>query len=301
MKLYKILIASAVMLCAATSVLIAEAEEQHPIYSTDILTTMDGIPIQGYNIGGETLISLDDLDDYGYTVAYDDSIRTLFVNKTHEADEETAPEIERSVCGNIIGYTVDTDIKAFVNGHYIKAYVVEGKLAAAAETLGDRTKFSRYGISYSAYNMECLYNNDNRTLSINTAPSDESSYEEKLNGLYDYLQDNRQYILARVEEKGDEYTVVLLDENKSDGKKITHIIIVYRNGLFIDISSILDSAYGFANFPYLTVFEGSISEDKAFVLFYGERYRLTGMRSTEFIESGNYSVDLYSGIVSKIS
>lgn len=76
--------------------------------------------------------------------------------------------------------------------------------------------------------------------------------------------------------------------------------MIYRNGLFIDISSILDSAYGFANFPYLTVFEGSI-EDKACVLFYGERYRLTGMRSKEFIESGNYSVDLYSGIVSKIS
>lgn len=100
-------------------------------------------------------------------LAYDDSVRTLFVNKTHEASAYAVPEVERSAGGNIIGYTVDTDIKSFVNGHYMKAYVVEGKLAAAAETLGDITKFSRYGISYSAYNMECLYNNE---ISINTAP-----------------------------------------------------------------------------------------------------------------------------------
>lgn len=298
MKLYRILIAAAVMFGAAA--LTAEAEEL-PIYSTDILTMLDGVPIQGYNIGGETLISLDDLDDHGFTVAYDDSIRTLFVNKTHEACTETAPEIKRSSGGNIIGYTVDTDIKAYVNGHYIKSYVVEGKLAASTETLGDRTKFSRYGISYTAYNMECSYNNDDRMLSINTAPSDEASYEEKLNGFYEYFQADRQYIPADIEEKGDEYTVVLLDENKSDGRTITHIFMIYRNGLFIDISSILDSAYGFAAFPYLTVFEGSISADKTSFSFYGERYKPTGMRSTEFIESGNYSVDLYSGTVSKIS
>lgn len=299
MKLCKILIATTLMSCAVLHALAADAEEPQPIYSTDILTMLDGRPIQGYNIGGRTLIPLDDLGNYGFTVTYDDSVRTLLVNKTHEAPQDTVPEVEQGVGGNIIGYTVGTDIEAFVNGHYINTYVVDGKLAAVAEELGDRTEYNSYGFEHSMYNMECVYSNDDRTLSINTNPPGETSYEEKLNKLYEYMQENLQYTLTHIEEKEGEYDVVFLEQNNYDERKITHILLLYHNGLYIDISSILDSVYGFGRFPYRTVFNGQISEDKTHVLFYGERYRPTGMRSAEFIEDGNYSVDLYSGIVSK--
>lgn len=43
-----------------------------PIYSTDILTYMDGIPLQGYAIDGKTMICLEDLSDYGFSVYYND-------------------------------------------------------------------------------------------------------------------------------------------------------------------------------------------------------------------------------------
>ena len=54
----------------AVSANAANGDVIQPIYSTDILTYMDGIPIKGYNIGGQTLICLEDLSNYGFSVYY---------------------------------------------------------------------------------------------------------------------------------------------------------------------------------------------------------------------------------------
>ena len=67
-----------------------------PIYSTDILTYMDGIPLQGYAIDGKTMICLEDLSDYGFSVYYNDDARALFVNKHSEAINGFNPAIEQS-------------------------------------------------------------------------------------------------------------------------------------------------------------------------------------------------------------
>ena len=49
------------------------------IYSTDILTQLDGRDIPSYNIDGRTMIALEDLEQYGFNVKYDDSIRAVFI------------------------------------------------------------------------------------------------------------------------------------------------------------------------------------------------------------------------------
>ena len=296
MKLCMGLTAALLLTCAA-GINVSAEEESYPIYSTDIVTTLDGIPIQGYNIGGRTLIILDDLSDYGFTVAYDDSVKTLLVNKTNGPTPGFYPQIESLGDGRIIGNTIKTDIKAYVNGSFVKTYVVEGKLAAEIETLGDRTMYDRYGIIHSNYNMEYIYNETDRTLELNTSPSDEPTYEMKLNGFHDYMAVSDIYELNSIE-RGDDFDIVLFEEPYDD-RKITHVFLLYHNGLYVDMSYILDSAYGFGSFPYLTVFNGEITEDKTHFDFYGERYRPVGMRSSEFIEAGNYKMDLYSGIVSK--
>lgn len=268
-----------------------------PIYSTDILTTLDGIPIQGYNIGGKTLIILDDLNNYGFTVSYDDSIRTLIVNKTHEPSADFKPEIKRGTCGKVIGYTNETDLKAYVNGNFADTMVVDGKLAAVVEKLCDRTLYSGI-ITSSAYNMALDYSDDERMLRLTTDPDDEPSYEDKLNGLSVYVKEQQTYSV-RQETINEEYDALFIDKDNS-GKTITHFYLLYRNGLCIDMAGLLDSAYGFARFPSMTVFDGRLSEDKTKFLFDGERYKVTGMRSTEFIDSGRYEMSVPSGIVSKI-
>ncbi len=299
MKLCKILI-SVLLSFAAGAAVSAADNKSYPIYATDILTTLDGIPIQGYNIGGRTLIILDDLGDYGFTVAYDDSVRTLFVNKTHEPSPDLSPEIESFDSGRIIGNTIETDIEAYVNGSYIQTYVVNGKLAAEIELLGERTLFEDRGATHSKYNMEYVYSDTDRTLAVSTLPSDEPSYEDKLNGALSYIERSDIYTFGSIE-KNDDFDIVIFEENNYDDRKLTHMFMLYHNGLYIDMSGILDAVYGFGNFPYLTVFDGQISDDKTEFLFYGEKYRPTGMRSSEFIEAGNYKMDLCSGIVSRVN
>ena len=61
----------------AVSANAANGDVIQPIYSTDILTYMDGIPIKGYNIGGQTLICLEDLSNYGFSVYYCDEVRLI--------------------------------------------------------------------------------------------------------------------------------------------------------------------------------------------------------------------------------
>ncbi len=140
------------------------------IYTTDILTFADGVPIQGYAISGKTVICLEDLADYGFTVAYDDSIRTLFVTKTHEAGEYAPTEIKRGEVGETAGFVYETDIKAVVNGVETHAYALDGKMAAAIEDLG----ITELQMSYS-------YNDDERNLYFCTDTDDildKHSYED---------------------------------------------------------------------------------------------------------------------------
>ena len=138
-----------------------------PIYSTDILTVVDGLPIRGYAIDRQTMIALEDLRDYGFTINYDDSIRTVFIDKTYEPTPEFLPQIERGRVGEISGYTLETDIKAYVNGKFIDTQAIDGKVVAVAEQLGT----DAYGMSYS-------YDDSVRTLYLKTIPSTGFAFPE---------------------------------------------------------------------------------------------------------------------------
>lgn len=50
-------------------------------YSTDIITTVDGMEIESYNIGGRTCIAAEQLRDFGYNVIWDETARTLTIKK----------------------------------------------------------------------------------------------------------------------------------------------------------------------------------------------------------------------------
>ena len=52
-----------------------------PYYETDIVTTLNGSPIESYNIGGRTFIVAEAMRDFGYNVDWDEDARTLTVTK----------------------------------------------------------------------------------------------------------------------------------------------------------------------------------------------------------------------------
>ena len=126
------------------------------LYNTDILTYLDGIPIQGFSLGGKMMICVEDLRDYGYTVTYDDSARVLFANKTGEPDPYFHPQIERGTVGGIAGYTYYTDIYVYINGIHVYAENIGGRMVVIAEDISD-TDVQDYGFGHTDYNLNSEY------------------------------------------------------------------------------------------------------------------------------------------------
>lgn len=66
-------------LCEQTVGTVGEAAGNY--YCTDIVATLDGKPIESYNIGGRTCIAAEQLREFGYDVVWDEDARTLTIKK----------------------------------------------------------------------------------------------------------------------------------------------------------------------------------------------------------------------------
>ncbi len=182
----KILVMAAI-LAGVLSVICVQAYAQvgditDTIYTTDILTQVDGRDIKSYAIDGETMIALEDLEDYGFTVYYNDNIRTVFVTKTGTVDESFNPAVSRGTVGGTDGYVYETDIKAFLNGEQIDAYAIDGKMVAKVEEMGAVTDFGsfvRTEYKSNQYMMGYTYDDEKRLLSLDTEISNYGSYKDE--------------------------------------------------------------------------------------------------------------------------
>lgn len=155
------------------------------IYTTDILTQVDGRDIKSYSIDGKTLIALEDLADYGFNVYYNDNIRSVFVTRTGEPSEEFSPTEERGEVGETAGYYYETDIKAYLNGTWISAYAIDGKMVACVEEMGN-TSYSQFG--NTKYQMGYSYDDSQRLLSLYTNPAEYGGgYETLVNNVLNPL------------------------------------------------------------------------------------------------------------------
>ncbi len=101
-----------------------------PSIKTDIRVFTDGKKIPAVCIYNTMFIAADDLIYFGYNLKYDDSIRTLFLNKTGTKNNEEVPESK-------ISHLEETDIKLVVNGLKAdtKLYAANGKLYVSANYL----------------------------------------------------------------------------------------------------------------------------------------------------------------------
>lgn len=135
------------------------------IYSTDILTFVNSKPIDGYNIGGRTVVIAEDLDGYGFNVEYDDESRILRIASYFNKGFKDIKEIPRGSVGKIIGNIYKTDIKVYYNGILIEGYNIGGRTAICLEDLGDLSDSPNADYGYSKYLGKAIWDETNRTIS----------------------------------------------------------------------------------------------------------------------------------------
>ncbi len=177
-------VAFLILICALMGVTaFADAGSEGHIYSTDILAFVNGNPINGYNIGGKTVIIAEDLIGYGFDVEYDDTARTLSVKSYFNRGYGEKPEISRGKVGEIIGNIYKTDIKCYYNGILIDGYNIGGRTAICIEELGELTDNPNGDYGYSHHLGRAIWDGENRII----------SYESYIDNKSDILGISRVY------------------------------------------------------------------------------------------------------------
>ncbi len=105
-------------------------------YSTDIVTTLNGAQIDAINIGGQTLISAEDMRHFGHSVVWNGEERTLRITET-TAQVKDPPKVNRYTkpSGSVLGNYYVTDIVTYLDGTPITAYNIGGRTYIHAEAM----------------------------------------------------------------------------------------------------------------------------------------------------------------------
>lgn len=163
------------------------------IYSTDIRAYINGEEVPSYNIGGRTVIVVEDVLDYS---EYHDEQRTLLLPNAARGLYLKDGSSESDVPGRIIGDIYETDIKTYMYNKELTAYNLNGKTAVAIEDLGGFKEWNDLGGRYfyddetRTLNLEILYSNDWELMG--------SLYDNAADIAYS-LSDDKSHIVAKFE------------------------------------------------------------------------------------------------------
>lgn len=164
---------SAAVCFGTAGALAANGDIAGNIYTTDILTIVNGQPMESYNIGGKTLIIAEQLheDYYGFAAVYDDEKRELCIASGYGVPVG-GNNVQRGKVGEIAGTVYETDIKVFFNGKEIRGYNIGGKTAVCVEDLGvgDKDEFG-----YTKYLCTAAWDADSRTLVLDSVTWNQTS------------------------------------------------------------------------------------------------------------------------------
>lgn len=165
----KIILTAAACICTAASVYAQDVGDViGTVYTTDIITLVDSVPIPSYSIGGTTAIALSDLREYGFDVQFNEETRRVDVTTLTKPENITGIETKRGTVGGVCGNVLYTDIRAYVNGVEITSFNVEGRTCVRVEDLGALTDEYNVQWGYSDYNFNYRYDDSVRTLYLNS-------------------------------------------------------------------------------------------------------------------------------------
>ena len=166
------------------------------IYSTDIRTYINGKEVPSYNIGGRTVIVVEDVCGYS---AYHDEYRTLLLTNDGRGlhpDGIKGGISESGVPGRVIGDIYETDIKTYMYDKELPAYNLNGKTAVAIEDLGGFKEWNDLGGRYfyddetRTLNLEILYGNNGEVMGTLFDNAADISYS---------LSEDKSHIIAKFE------------------------------------------------------------------------------------------------------
>ena len=159
-NLLSIILSAVMMLSISTSVFAANGDIAGHIYSTDIRAYINDVEVESYNIGGKTVVVIEDiLRENNHQYIYDDSTRTLkffSLNPDYLVEEKAQ---NKAKPGRVIGNIYETDIKTSIYDAVISTYNIGGKTAVAIEDLGYDNAFSPIGGKF-------IWNEKERTISL---------------------------------------------------------------------------------------------------------------------------------------
>lgn len=140
MKKVLSILLSIVMLLPTTVICSAKSGDvAGTYYSTDIHTILNGHEIDSINIGGQTLISAEDMHFYGFNVNWYQEYRQLHISNAFRAMNGEPPTIKKSnyPSGMPLGNYYETDIITYLEGKPITAYNIGGRTYIHAEQMSD--------------------------------------------------------------------------------------------------------------------------------------------------------------------
>lgn len=221
----KILFALSVILVFLTQVFAASADFAGRYYHTDIRTYLNGAQIEAINIGGQTLISGEAMQYYGFSVWWDAGERTLRIDEKEQAQSITPQKVVHTnlPSGTFAGYYYETDIVTYLDAVPIVAYNIGGKTFIHAEQMRN-------------YGCDVVWSESERKLEITSAYR--AGYKYTVGLAYGKKQTAQasgafsiRYTDGKLHEKGDADYMNL--SMISDGRGYTFSMSFYQNeGLF---------------------------------------------------------------------
>lgn len=159
-KILSVILSAISILTISTSVFAANGDIAGHIYSTDIRAYINGVEVESYNIGGKTVVVIEDIIRWNsYEYIYDDNTRTLKVFSLRPYCLVEGKVQSKTKPGKVIGNIYKTDIKTLVYDVVVPTYNIGGKTAVAIEDLGYDKKFSPIGGKY-------IWDAEERTISL---------------------------------------------------------------------------------------------------------------------------------------
>lgn len=152
----------------------AGAESIGKVISTDIVTFIDGSPIESYNYQDYTYVIAEDLQNYGFDVDWNEEQRRLDISRRERNfTPYVTDEINMPKDDNLFRPVFDvfsTDIKTYVNGKQVQSYNINGKTIINTDVLGEFGK--------------CSYDNDSRTYSVDILSGEIETCESQVTQEY---------------------------------------------------------------------------------------------------------------------
>lgn len=98
---------------------------------TDITAYINNHPVPSFNMNGNTIVSSKDLERYGFSVAWDETARTVSFSRNYGVQITPVHNVYKNakLLGTPAKKVLETDIAAYIGGNYVESFNIDGYTA----------------------------------------------------------------------------------------------------------------------------------------------------------------------------